>query len=308
MKDLRVLYVYTTDDPSDPVASPTGIAPLIANEQGALWTEIVGGGGGGVGIPVNVGAMGSPIVTDGGVNQQYGLDTRSLLYGLESTGSSAQPVNVTQLGAVTIDPGSFGGAGALALACNAFMYGYDLDISDGSQTGVNVWTPTPTTDGIAGTMMTTAQLYAWNGATYERITTGSAANLAAAQVPGPLLATDPGEWSVTHTPAANTQATISRAAGAAGVRHVCKSITVSGIGLAAAAEASVLVNLRDGATGAGTILWSQRIYIPAGGQNGFSIAGLNIVGSAATAMTLEFAAAGGANTFESVAMTGYDAI
>ena len=35
------------------------------------------------------------------------------------------------------------------------------------------------------------------------------------------------------------------------------------------------------------------------------LAGLNIVGSANTAMTLEFAAAGGANTVESVAMTGY---
>jgi len=44
-----------------------------------------------------------------------------------------------------------------------------------------------------------------------------------------------------------------------------------------------------------------------GNETGVSLSNLNIVGTAATAMTLEFAAAGGASTFESVALTGYDA-
>jgi hypothetical protein len=45
----------------------------------------------------------------------------------------------------------------------------------------------------------------------------------------------------------------------------------------------------------------------AGGQDTSQLSGLNIVGTAGNAMTLEFLAAAGANTLESVALTGYDA-
>lgn len=150
----------------------------------------------------------------------------------------------------------------------------------------------------------------FNGTTYDRWRSNSAATLSATTQPFAALTAQPGEWSITHTPTANTQATITRAAGAAGVRHVCRSISFSLIGLAASAEATVLVNLRDGATGAGTILWSQRLLVTGttGSQTGITLSGLNIFGSAATAMTLEFAAAGGADTFESVALTGYDTV
>lgn len=159
--------------------------------------------------------------------------------------------------------------------------------------------------GLSGVV---ARLQGFDGATFDRLRTASATNIAAQSGLGAQISAPPGEWSINHTPAANTQATITRAAGAAGVRHVCKSITATLIGLAAAVEATVLVNLRDGATGAGTILWSTRLLVQGGtgAETGISLSGLNIVGSAATAMTLEFAAAGGANTFESVAMTGYD--
>jgi hypothetical protein len=151
---------------------------------------------------------------------------------------------------------------------------------------------------------------AFNGTTYDRLRTNSAATLSASTQSFAMLAASPGEWSVNHTPAANTVATITRAAGAAGVRHVCRSISATLIGLAAAAEATVLVNLRDGATGAGTILWSTRLLVTGttGSETGITLANLNVIGSAATAMTIEFAAAGGANTFEAVAITGYDTI
>lgn len=151
--------------------------------------------------------------------------------------------------------------------------------------------------------------FGFNGTAFDRLKTGSAANAAANSSAGVLLVTPTGEWAVNHTPAAATQATITKAAGGAGVRHVCKSITATFIGLAAAAEATVLVNLRDGATGAGTILWSTRLLVTGttGSETGVTISNLNIVGSDNTDMTLEFAAAGAANTFESVAMTGYDA-
>ena len=159
-------------------------------------------------------------------------------------------------------------------------------------------------------VVSAANNYAFNGATFDRLRTGSATNLSAADQSMALVTTGPGDWSINHTPAANTPATITRAAGAAGVRHVCTSITATLIGLAASAETTVLVNLRDGATGAGAILWSTRLLVAgtAGSETGVSLSGLNIVGSAATAMTLEFAAAGGASTFETVAMTGHDVV
>ena len=112
----------------------------------------------------------------------------------------------------------------------------------------------------------------------------------------------PDEWATQHQPAANTQATIARAADA-GKRHRCTSVTAS-LGGSAAAASGVL-NLRDGATGAGTILWSCRLAAPAGATATATLGDLNIIGSLNTAMTLEFAGAGGANTFETVAMTGY---
>lgn len=161
-------------------------------------------------------------------------------------------------------------------------------------------------NGLAGVV---ARLQIFNGATWDRIKSATAAVLSALSSAGALLTTKPGEWAVNHTPAANTQATITRAAGAAGVRHVCTSISATLIGLAASAETTVLVNLRDGASGAGTILQSWRLLVTGttGSETGIALTGLNIPGSAATAMTLEFATAGGADTFETVAMTGYDA-
>lgn len=161
-----------------------------------------------------------------------------------------------------------------------------------------------------GTLAVSSFLRAFNGTSYDRVRTNSAATLASATQPFAMLCAAPGEWSINHTPAADTQATITRAAGAAGVRHVCRSISATLIGLAAAAETTVLINLRDGATGAGTILWSTRLLVTGttGSETGITLSNLNIVGSAATAMTLEFAAAGGANTFESVALSGYDSI
>lgn len=155
--------------------------------------------------------------------------------------------------------------------------------------------------------------FAFDGTTYDRLRTGSAANLSAAQTPPSLLVHQPGNWSITHTPTANTQATITRAAGGAGIRHVCTSITALLSAPAAATSGVVQINLRDGGTGAGTILWSATVQIGgassvSGGAVGVSISGLNIFGTANTAMTLEFSAAGGANTSESVALTGHDVI
>ena len=147
---------------------------------------------------------------------------------------------------------------------------------------------------------------AFNGTTWDRLRTvgtGGSTNI------GVLKADRPSDsWAIVHTPAANTQATITQAAGASGVRHVCTSITaVLAAGTSAPSAAQVKVRLRDGGTGAGTILWDATMCIQAtaGVTNIINLGGLRILGTAATAMTLEFDGSAGANTFESVSVTGY---
>lgn len=117
----------------------------------------------------------------------------------------------------------------------------------------------------------------------------------------------PAEWTVTHAPAANTQATASKAAVTA-VQHVCTAISARIVGgTTAPAATTATLNLRDGATGAGTILasWTLSLAGAIAAKDEVNLTGLNIVGTAGTAMTLEFAAAGGANTLQSVTLTGY---
>lgn len=150
--------------------------------------------------------------------------------------------------------------------------------------------------------------YAFNGTAWDRLRTGSAAALAGTTQSFAMMATRPGDWAVNHTPAAATQATISKAAGGAVVRHVCTGISVALVGGAAAPTAATLrFDLRDGATGAGTILqsWTLAIEAVAGKCVTLALSGLNIVGSANTAMTIESSAAPGANITASVNMTGY---
>lgn len=116
-------------------------------------------------------------------------------------------------------------------------------------------------------------------------------------------------WVVTSNPGVNAQATATKAA-KSGSRNVCQTINATfAAGTVAPAAVELSVNLRDGASGAGNILWSGVISLPAtAGQNAapISITGLSILGSNNTAMTLEFSVAGGANTFEAVSMTGYE--
>jgi hypothetical protein len=179
--------------------------------------------------------------------------------------------------------------------------------------GIATITAPDTADGqgAAGQMMAMmARLAGWNNANFDRLRTASAANLGAAVAGlGALLAAGPGEWAISHLPAANVVATITRAA-VAGQRHVCRSITGSiAAGAIAPAAFNTQLLLRDGASGVGAILWGDTLSMSAvaGGQDTSQLSGLNIVGTAGNAMTLEFLAAAGANTLESVALTGYDA-
>ena len=120
-----------------------------------------------------------------------------------------------------------------------------------------------------------------------------------------MINTKPLEWSIQHTPAAGVKATITQAA-SAGVKHVCTAISVVLVGGAAVESGPVNVYLRDGASGAGTILWGATLRAPTANSVPISLTGLNIPGTAGNAMTLEFAAASPATTLESVALAGYD--
>lgn len=140
------------------------------------------------------------------------------------------------------------------------------------------------------------------------IENGTAANMAAQVSTKSILTTHPGQWAETHAPAVNTQATKSHTAGAAGVRHVCNwlSITLGGDSTGSV-QTALTFNLRDGATGVGTILASFTLSCEAtaGVCKVLTLSGLNIVGTAATAMTLESASAPSTHNYASVAFGGY---
>lgn len=143
----------------------------------------------------------------------------------------------------------------------------------------------------------------FNGANWDRQRSASAANISAAPAFGNALVALAGNWSQTSTPGAAAQATTTRAL-QAGARHVCTSIAFALAGIAA--QPNIIVNLRDGASGAGTILWSMQVGpLVIGTSTQIFLSGLSIFGTAGTAMTLEFAGAPAAGNFESVAMTGY---
>ncbi len=113
-----------------------------------------------------------------------------------------------------------------------------------------------------------------------------------------------------HVPAENTKATIAAAASTAGsgIKHVVTSIQASihAADGAPTAAAPAVVSLKDGSN----VVWSSSLAVPtvAGQVNQISIGGLWIVGTAETAMTLEFTAAAGTDTFECVSFTYVDIV
>jgi hypothetical protein len=93
----------------------------------------------------------------------------------------------------------------------------------------------------------------------------------------------PTPWTVVHAPGAAAQAIATKSAGAAGVKHVCHGIIAT---IAAGATAQTPINVQV--------------------LDGIFLTGINLVGTAATSMTLQFSAAGAAATVENVTLVGYD--
>jgi len=116
-------------------------------------------------------------------------------------------------------------------------------------------------------------------------------------------------WVVVSQPAANSQATASVAA-VAGVKRVVDCVSFSADASAAVTAAAGTFVIRDGATGAGTVIWSyavaHQVAAVAGVQTvaPHSICGLDLIGTVNTAMTAEFNA-GVTGEVQGASMSGY---
>ena len=153
----------------------------------------------------------------------------------------------------------------------------------------------------------------FDGVNWDRYRTASLANFPTAETltsrnpTGVRLEEKSSRWSVVSNPAAGSQATASIASEAS-VRHIVDCVSFSASAGVAPALTALTLNVRDGATGAGTVIWTWTIEISATtGQDvvPHSICGLNLVGTTATAMTAEFSA-GLANLSESVSISGFN--
>jgi hypothetical protein len=145
----------------------------------------------------------------------------------------------------------------------------------------------------------------FNGTTWDRLKSASAANLAATSGVGVAVVAPPGQWTVVSFPATATQASAVKAAGAAGVRHVCTGLSFALSQPATALAFQGFVQILDGAA----VIWKCAFSSGAGtainGQS-INITGLNLVGTAATSMTAQFGTAGGLATQQSAVLIGYD--
>lgn len=102
-----------------------------------------------------------------------------------------------------------------------------------------------------------------------------------------------GQWQTFNFPAANTAATASVTAGTTGglvLRLRALQVSISGTGAGAAT-----IVVRDGATGAGTIIWETQINNAANSGTFYGTGVLDLRATSGT-LTIESTGAGGANT------------
>lgn len=113
-------------------------------------------------------------------------------------------------------------------------------------------------------------------------------------------------WSIISVSGAGGQATVARAA-SSGTTHFVQCFAGSMAATAATACAPTTLVIRDGACGAGTILFELDLGAPnsAGATSSFGLCDLNIQGSPGQAMCAEFVA-GAASCIESVNLVGVD--
>lgn len=102
-----------------------------------------------------------------------------------------------------------------------------------------------------------------------------------------------GQWQLQNFPAANTQATASVTAGTTG--GLCIRLRALQVSISGTAAGAATIVVRDGATGAGTILWETQINCAANSGTMYSGSDMDLRATSGT-LTIESTAAGGANT------------
>lgn len=149
-----------------------------------------------------------------------------------------------------------------------------------------------------------ARTTGFNGASWDRVRTASAANVGAQSGQGALLATGPGEWSVSDRQTGGVGlVTVATRPAVPGARHVCRGLSCFVVDPTALSTQEFV--LRDGLPGVGTVLWRGFTL----GLTTIVISGLNIVGSVGTAMTLEAVGASlDATTITAATLIGYTAV
>lgn len=158
--------------------------------------------------------------------------------------------------------------------------------------------------------------FQFNGTTWDRERNAALANFGtsvtrtATNSIGAALAEKGARWSVVSIPASGTQGSASLAAEAS-VRHVIDCISFSANAAAAVAATNLNVNVRDGATGAGTVIYSFTVSAPTAAGAGIqeiqpvTFCGLQLTGTTNTATTVEFSA-GLTGLLEAVSFTGFN--
>jgi len=157
----------------------------------------------------------------------------------------------------------------------------------------------------------------FNNTTWDRARSASLSNdppastLTARNTIGAHLVEFGSRWVVNSSPATSSQGSASIAA-EANVRHVADGVCFSAAAAGAIAATSITVTIRDGASGAGTVLRTFQTAIPVAAASGqqevapfCTPAGMGLVGTTNTAMTAEFSA-GVTNLNESISITGYN--
>jgi hypothetical protein len=112
-------------------------------------------------------------------------------------------------------------------------------------------------------------------------------------------------WFKYAAPAVNTPATATISAGAAGVAHVLTGYQAMLYGDATGNADTATVSVLDGAT----VIIQNRLTLTAGASatgTSVSVTGLNIIGTAATSMSIVVTAVTGTHTFAVASLFGYD--
>lgn len=296
MKDGQIkqysFSVQLPADSNDPIIN-LGWVPNAVSADGFTFAQLVTNDG----LVLPTGAMVDQIIS------QQGINVRAALWAVDPslTDTVAQITGTaTNLQAI---PSDF-----FMLNVASSLYAYDLDLADGTVTVLRTAQAAGTLSATDNWLLCVSGNYAYNedAAAFGRVVLASAGPTGNVSQDQALQVALPGEWTLTHAPAAATQATATRA-GVANTRHVLKSLNFTLVGVAAIA-APISAVVRDGATGVGAILWEDKLFAPAAGsKDRVTLGGLNIVGTAGNAMTVEFVAGPGATNFEAVAATGVEA-